>query len=122
MEWRARWRLDQPGPPGMWFCLRLRPAARSPLRSGWKSLATKAYFEQGFAAVYGLWGMLPPSNPGSLYEQRGKFLVPTNAPAGEYGFDIGYAQAIPIVYDNWASLGDRVKLHLTAAPRPTNGP
>ena len=122
VEWRALWQLGEPGPPGMWFCLRMRPAGKSPLLAGWKWASEKGHFEQGFAALYGLWGMFPPSSPGTLYEQRGKFLVPTHTPTGDYGFDLGYARAIPIVYDNFVSLGNHVTLHVTAAPPPTNGP
>ena len=124
VQWRARWQFDTPGPPLLWFSLRLRPLQGSPWRAVWERWESKGAFVQGYPALYGLWGIFIATPPGWQYEQRGRFIVPTNTPAGDYGFDLGYAQmATPsVTYGNFASLGDKIRLQVTAAPRPTNGP
>ncbi len=71
--------------------------------------------------VYGLWG-LNPSPPGTVYEQVGKYILPSNAPSGDYQVEIGYAQSYPPTYDHWVSLGDRVHLRVRSQPLPTNRP
>ncbi len=122
VDWKARWQLDQTLPV-LWFSLRLRPADRSPLRANWKQWEAKGVYEQGFAALCGLWGCCNPTPPGLAYEQRGKFIVPTNAPPGDYQLDVGYGTTCnPIIYDHWVPLGTQVALHVQPAPRPTNGP
>ena len=119
VDFRARWRLEKPL-PGILFALRLRPAQKA-LEPAWRKLLAKSCFQQGYPVVYGLWG-LNASPPGAVYEQAGKYIIPSNAPPGDYRVEIGYAQGYPPSYGHWVSLGDRVQLRVRSQPLPTNGP
>jgi hypothetical protein len=119
VDFRARWRLEKPL-PGLLFAIRLTPAQKA-LEPAWRRLLAKACFQQGYPVVYGLWG-LNASPPGTVYEQAGKYIIPSNAPPGDYRVEIGYAQGYPPNYGHWVSLGDQVGVRVRAQPLPTNGP
>jgi hypothetical protein len=119
VEFSARWQLGRPL-PGMLFALRLVPVQGS-LEPAWRRLLGKSCFQQGYPVLYGLWGLDPPP-AGTVYEQVGKYIIPSNAPAGDYRVEIGYAQSLPPSYGHWVSLDDRVRIRLRAQPLPTNGP
>jgi hypothetical protein len=119
VEFRARWKLEKPL-PGMLFALRLVPALGAP-ESAWRRLLGKSCFQQGYPVLYGLWN-LSPSPAGTVYEQVGKYIIPSNAPAGEYRLELGYAQSLPPRYAHWVSLGDRVLIQVSAGPLPANPP
>jgi hypothetical protein len=77
---------------------------------------------QPFLFVYGQWG-LPPSPEGTVYEQRGAVIAPSNAPAGTYHVALAISQPYAEQFEElqgWATLP--VTLEVTARPLPRNGP
>ena len=119
VPFRVRWRLGDPL-PGAYFALRLVPAQPP---ANWDRLEKKGAFAQGYPLLYGLWGYpgKAASPPGTSYEQRAQFIVPSNAPGGEYRLEIGYSVgSFPAEYGGWTPLGERVKLHVHPRPLPTN--
>jgi len=97
---RARWRLEKLL-PGLLFALRLEPI-QEPKRSAAPD-EKNVFSVQGYPVLYGLWG-LGASPAGTVYEQRGKVIVPTNLPAGEYGVEVGFAQSYPPEYGGWVGV------------------
>jgi hypothetical protein len=117
IEFRARWRLADPL-PGALFAVKLAPTdGNDPARA---RLTAKGEFAQGFPVLYGRWG-LPPSPSGTVYEQRGKLIVPSNAPSGEYTFEIGSARSYPPKYEGWTAVPNQAA-RVSSRPLPTNGP
>jgi hypothetical protein len=115
---RARWRLASPL-SGALFAVRLVPAEDA--SAAWDRLSSKGLFVQGYHLLYALYG-LPPCPPGTVCEQQGKLMVPTNAPPGKYTFEIGFAQSYPPHYTDWAPLRDDVALTVHRGTLPTNRP
>ncbi len=119
VEFRARWRLDQPL-PGALFAVELTPEAAAERERS--RLTAKGEFVQGFPVLYGQWG-LPASPPGTAYEQRGALVIPSNAPAGRYRMRVGFAQAYPPHYQDWREVdGVTIELRPPLRPLPANGP
>jgi hypothetical protein len=109
VDFRARWRLDA-ALPGSILGIKLVP------------LQGKGEFLQELVPIYGLWGS-PPSSPGTCYEQRGKIIVPSNAPSGRYALEVGLAtQYPPPQYQEWITVGEKTGVLVQARPLPTNGP
>jgi len=98
---RARWQLERPL-PGLLFALRL-VSADAAAKPAWEKLLTKACLSQGYPVLHGVWG-LAPSAPGTVYEQTGQFIVPSNTPPGEYRFEISFSPHYPPSYETWAPL------------------
>jgi hypothetical protein len=119
VEFRARWQLEEPL-PGMLFAIRLLPAQEG-WRSRWQQLLAKSCFQQGYPVLYGLW-YLSATPTGTVYEQQGKYIIPSNCPSGDYRFEIGYAQSLPPTYGHWVELDARHGVRVRARPFPTNGP
>jgi hypothetical protein len=133
VEFTAQWRLSQPLPPSQFIVGLLPPYQGSDQRSQpVRSLEPAQLAEtvnnldvrlfQPFPFVYGQWG-LPPSPEGTVYEQRGAVIIPSNAPTGNYHFAIAISQ--PYVeqfeeFGDWATLP--VTLDITARPLPRNDP
>ena len=126
VEFRAGWRLGAPL-PGSLFAVKLAPldahetAKDPPAFERWHRFQRKALLVQGFPVLYGMWG-LEASPPDTHYEQSGKIIIPTNAPAGEYSLEVGYAQSYPPDYQHWTGLGSKLKLLVIPRPSPTNAP
>ncbi len=119
VEFRARWRLDQPL-PGALFAVQLVPEGAGPRQ--YARLAARGEFAQGFPVLYGQWG-LPASPAGTAYEQKGALLIPSNAPPGRYRVRVGFAQAYPPHYGDWREVpGLTLDLRPPLRPLPTNGP
>jgi hypothetical protein len=77
---------------------------------------------QPFLFGYGQWG-LPPSPEGTVYEQRGAVIIPSNAPAGEYRVALAISQPFVERFDQFeAWAGVPAALQVTARPLPRNGP
>ena len=129
----ARWRLSQPLVPSQFVVALLPPYAGSDRRSqpalflDPTQLAGVVKNEdvrlfQPFLFGYGQWG-LPPSPEGTVYEQRGAVIIPSNAPAGEYHFALAisppYAERSD-QFEGWTTLP--ASLQVAASPLPRNGP
>jgi len=112
----ARWRLEG-ALPGVLFAVRL---ARIGQETRSCLTENQALLSQGYPVAYGLWG-LPASPPGTVYEQRGMLLAPSNLPAGEYGVEVGFAQSYPPEYGGWEEV-EGVGLTVREVPRPRNAP
>jgi hypothetical protein len=69
----------------------------------------------------GVWG-LAPSPRGTFYQQEGQFIVPGNAPVGEYAVEVGFSPSYPPEYEQWTALGEEQVIAVTSRPLPTNGP
>ena len=111
----ARWRLAG-ALPGVLFAVRLAPMGQE-TRSC--PIENQALLSQGYPVAYGLWG-LPASPPGTVYEQRGKLMAPSNLPAGEYGVEVGFAQSYPPEYGGWVAV-EGARLRVRARALPENG-
>jgi len=126
VDFRARWRLETPLSGGL-FGLKLVPThVRNSAGGGgsqmeWERWSEKGKFVQGFPLVYGLIG-ISSSPPGTVYEQKGKLIIPSNAPAGGYGLEIGFSPSNPPDYQGWADLGREEWLVVHPRPLPTNRP
>jgi len=125
VEFRVRWRTESPL-SGEIFGIRLaprglrNPEGETPSKGSWGRLSAKGQFVQGFPVAYGLRG-LAASPPGTIYEQKGSIIIPSNAPSGEYGLEIGFAPSYPPQYQEWFELGEEAVLRVRARPLPTNG-
>jgi len=121
---RARWQTGSPI-SGEMFGVRLLPRAMEieagKVNKNWQRLSEKGRFVQGFPVVYGLRGLVP-SPAGMFYEQEGRFIVPSNAPPGEYLVQVGYAPSYPPEYVQWADAGIGQALIVHSRPLPANGP
>ena len=113
---RARWRLQTPL-PGVLFALRPTPGQGQKTR--FCPTEEEALLVQGYPVLHGLWG-LPASPVGTAYEQRGKIMIPSNLPAGEYALEVGYAESYPPEYGEWVEVGDS-RLRVEAEALPRNG-
>jgi len=103
VSFRARWRLDS-SLAGSLFAIRFRPVRASLSETAMESSG----FTQEYAPIYGLFG-LAASPPGTVYEQDGKLIVPSNAPPGEYTLQVGYAiQYRPPQYEGWREVPTRL--------------
>ena len=111
----VEWQLGS-AQPKAWFALGFTPTAGE--IEGLRLLLAKGRFVQGFPLVHGLPGV-GPSPEGTVYEQRGAVIVPTNAPPGTYFAAIGYSEKESPNYGEWVALG---KFQVESRPRPTNGP
>jgi hypothetical protein len=117
----ARWRLSAPLGPAQ-FALALLPEGASPERAA-EVPNDQARLVQFFPFLYGQWG-LPPSPAGTVYEQRGALIVPSNAPAGRY--QIAAAIGPPMQEDlqqyvGWTAVPGAA-VEVRARPLPANGP
>jgi len=100
-----QWRLERPL-PGVLFALRFVPAQLGrPIPS-----ESDALIVQGYPVLYGLWGS-GASPAGTVYEQRGSLLIPSNLPPGAYAIEIGSAQSYPPTYGGWTEVAG-VKLRI----------
>ncbi len=124
VEFRARWHLDAPL-SGALCGLEMEPAhapgavASSPREFRPYGLREKGLFVQGFPVLHCLYG-LPASPPGTVYEQSGRIMIPSNAPTGGYVVRIGFAESYPPKYTHWTDLGDDHVLRVRGRPLPTN--
>ncbi len=116
---RVRWRTESPL-SGEMFGVRLLPS-RTEAQTTWQQLSKKGRFVQGFPVIYGLRG-LAPSPAGTVYEQEGKFIVPSNAPPGEYVVQVAFAPSYPPEYEQWVDADIGRMLLVRPRPLPTNGP
>jgi hypothetical protein len=129
----ARWRLSQTLVPSQFVVALLPPYAGSDRRSQPVQFLDPAQLAgvvknedvrlfQPFLFGYGQWG-LPPSPEGTVYEQRGAVIIPSNAPAGEYHFALAISQPYveqPDQFEGWTTVP--LTLQVTARPLPRNGP
>ncbi len=129
----ARWRLSQTLVPSQFVVALLPPYAGSDRRSQPVQFLDPAQLAgvvknddvrlfQPFLFGYGQWGP-PPSPEGTVYEQRGAVIIPSNAPAGEYHFALAISQPYveqPDQFEGWTTVP--LTLQVTARPLPRNGP
>lgn len=110
------WRLSGPA-ANLQFGVSLVPKGMKPERFE-RALLPKGRFVQGFPVAYGR----PDAGPtaaGTVYEQRGSAIVPSNAPAGSYRTFIGIGPKYAGEYQGWIEVG---QLEVRARPLPRNGP
>jgi len=126
VQFCARWRTESPL-SGELFGIRLvpiglgNPDGDSASKGYWRRLSAKGQFVQGFPVIYGLRG-LAASPPGTVYEQKGRIIVPSNARSGQYALQIGFAPSYPPQYQLWSELSDDDVLLVHSRPLPTNRP
>jgi hypothetical protein len=114
---RVEWWLAGPMPGPSQFAVRLVPESVSPDYFT-RVLSTKGLFTQAYPVLHGL-TQLEPSSAGTVYEQRGLLIIPTNAPPGRYRVRIGFGPRYATEYTGWIDVG---QIEVGARPRPTNGP
>jgi hypothetical protein len=83
-----------------------------------RALLPKGRFVQGFPVAYGRRDA-GPTAAGTVYEQRGSAIVPSNAPGGSYRTFIGIGPKYAGEYQGWIEVG---QLEVRARPLPRNGP
>jgi hypothetical protein len=122
VDFRTQWRLAGPPPPAH-FSIRLAPEDMSSedfVRGPWAS----GRFVQGFPLLH--WpAAATPSADGTVYEQGGRLIVPTNAQAGEYRVSIALGPPYADESEEWVERVDWFDvagMTVRAGPRPTNGP
>jgi hypothetical protein len=124
VEFRARWHLRS-RLSGAILGIRLVPAhTRESPDAGsdgdrWERLSEKGLFLQGFPVLHCLYG-LAPSPPGTVYEQQGRLMIPSNAQAGEYRLALGFAQSYPPKYEHWMTLPEDHSILVCSRPLPAN--
>lgn len=124
VRFTARWRCNQPVPAAH-FAVWLVPqrGVHGQVPDPWvRPRQSKGRFEQGFPLLYGQAG-LPPSSPGTVYEQRGTLIIPTDltrAAGGRmYTAWIGFSSTYPPQYAGWT---ETQVLHLEKRAAPANPP
>ncbi len=117
ISFRSEWRLKAEVPMPLQLGVRLSPEGLSPDQLP-PSLSRDGFFTQAFPLAY---GERSPgaSAEGSVYEQSGFFIIPTNAPAGTYRTFVGLGPLYLEQYTGWADVGG---IQVQARPRPRNGP
>ncbi|UCC68721.1 MAG: hypothetical protein JSV79_01960, partial [Armatimonadota bacterium] len=113
---RAEWVLNGP-PPRAHFGIALGPEAVDAEYFA-RRLVPEGRFIQGFPVLYGLHD-IGVSPKGTVYEQRGQLIIPTNAPEGKYRVGVGIGPPHAEQYAGWVEVGD---LRIEARPQPRNGP
>ena len=132
VPFRAVWRIAT-GPSTEQFAMRLVPdvvhKSGGEIASPAEQLPflDKGRFLQGFPLLYGQRD-LPPSPPGTAYEQRGTLIIPSNAGAhagvGTYTVEVGFSDVYPPAYGEWAEVLNRDSELIAKNWHgfPTNGP
>jgi hypothetical protein len=117
----ARWRILEPQPMARFA---VAPAESAP-PPGAETSEKKLRLVQGFPLLYCLRD-LPPSPPGTAYEQRGVLVIPTNANGGPFGsvtitshLWISFSPTYPPSFGDWVG-GTSVMTGFHAYP--TNPP
>ena len=113
----ARWRVGATPPVGAQFAIGLAPETVDAEQFA-EVLRERGRFVQAFPLLYRLRG-LAPTPEGSVYEQRGVVIIPSNGPGGTYRTAMGFSQGMPPAYQGWMETGS---LQVTAGPLPRNGP
>ncbi|MDH4179339.1 MAG: hypothetical protein OEV33_02425, partial [Armatimonadota bacterium] len=113
---RAEWVLKGP-PPRAHFGIALGPEAVDAEYFA-RRLVPEGRFIQGFPVLYGLHD-IGVSPEGTVYEQRGQLIIPTNAPEGKYQVGVGIGPPHAEQYSGWAGVAE---LRIEARPQPRNGP
>jgi len=113
---RSEWRVKRARPGGH-FAIGLRPEGVDAEHFR-RELLPKGRFIQGFPLTYGL-RHLGASPEGTVREQRGYAIIPTNAPQGTYRVAVGLGPPYTEQYEGWVEVG---KLQVHAGPRPSNPP
>jgi len=116
VRFTAAWRLAGALPRAQ-FAVALLPAGMDYERVI-KVTESSERLVQAFPVAYGLWG-LGPSPGGTVYEQQGEIIIPTNAAPGVYRLAVAVAPLYTMAYQGWAEVGE---MRVTARPRPRNGP
>jgi hypothetical protein len=117
VQFRSEWRLKGDVAMPLQFGVRLCPQGLSPEQFP-SELSRDGFFTQAFPLAYGE-RSLGPSAEGTVYEQRGWFIVPTNAAAGAYRTFVGLGPLYLEEYTGWTDVGG---IQVQARPRPRNGP
>ncbi len=63
----------------------------------------------------------PPTTPDTVQEQTGRYIIPTNAPPGDYQFEISFSARYPPSYDTWEALEGRVHVRVRPGRARGNG-
>jgi hypothetical protein len=116
VEFTSDWRLANPL-PSVQFAVALIPPGME-LPKAVEISDTEERLVQPFPVAYGQWG-LAPSLAGTVYQQRGEVIVPTNAAPGEYRVSVAVAPLYSNAYQGWADVG---RIRIAERPRPRNGP
>ena len=113
---RAEWQLEQQVERTS-FVLAMRPPGMTDEQFG--DLSAKARVAQVFPLLHGPRAIFP-SPPGTVYEQRGLAIVPTNGPSGPYVTAVGMPGGEGDAGEyTWAAVGE---IWVQPRPLPTNPP
>ncbi len=116
VSFRSEWRLRERVPTPLQFGVGLIPAGVSPEHFA-QRLSRDGFFVQAFPLVG---EQQPEASPeGTVYEQRGWFIIPTNTPPGLGRTVIGIGPLYREQYVGWTEVGT-IQVH--ARPRPANPP
>lgn len=86
--------------PSGWFSVLLVPEGKDPAAFRAETEST-ARFQQSYPLLY---GQESPAQPGP-WEQRGSYLIPSNAPGGEYRVLVSYSPGYPPQFSEWTPVG-----------------
>ncbi len=117
VEFRSEWRLKKKVTTQLQFGVGLAPEGVSPQHFS-RRLSRDGFFLQAFPLASGQ-RELGASPQGTIYEQRGWFIIPTNTPPGTCRTAIGLGPLYLEQYVGWTEVG---RIEVQARPRPRNGP
>ena len=116
VEFRAEWQLERQV-ERTFFILAVRPPEMTDEQ--FSDLSAKARLAQVFPLLHGP-RAIGPSPPGTVFEQRGSAIMPTNGPPGPYMTAVGMSRGEADTGDYlWAAVGE---IRVEARPLPTNAP
>jgi len=112
----AQWRLSAALPPAQ-FAVGLVPENMSTAQFAQTQWENERLV-QAFPVAHGQWG-LRPSPEGTVYEQRGELIVPSNAASSGYRVAVGIGPPYASEYQGWLEVG---KMRVRSRSLPRNGP
>ena len=116
VRFRAVWQVSEALPPPQ-FGIELRPTAL-PQDGFERELLPKGRFVQGFPLLNSF-GPAAPMATNMVFEQRGRLVIPSNGPGGEYSVSMGIGPPYAVEYQGVTEVA---RIRVRARPLPRNGP
>jgi hypothetical protein len=83
-----------------------------------RELLPKGRFVQGFPLLNSF-GPAAPMATNMVFEQRGRLVIPSNGPGGEYSVSMGIGPPYAVEYQGVTEVA---RIRVRARPLPRNGP